>query len=158
MLVNRSDNRAVVHCHTTGTARDPLLMCLHFVTASHQTGIVARHVAGIQVDKFLSNLDDLSHHYQQVQPEATWIKANLLDMPLHQCQTVVISPPSYTSSCVLQLPSKPLWLCVLIVALLKSSFLSPFLSFFLCMYIGTSPIDHEVIQVKSVQLTLFIKK
>ena len=47
----QSDNMAVVHSLTTGTARDPLLMhllcCLHFVTASHQIHIVARHVPGV---------------------------------------------------------------------------------------------------------------
>ena len=47
----RSDNMAVVHCLTSGTARDPLLMhllrCLHFATATHQIYIVARHVPGV---------------------------------------------------------------------------------------------------------------
>ena len=47
----RSDNMAVVHALTAGTARDPLLMhllrCLHFFTATHQIGIEARRVAGI---------------------------------------------------------------------------------------------------------------
>ena len=47
----RSDNMAVVHCLTSGTARDPLLMhllrCLHFASATHQIYIVARHVPGV---------------------------------------------------------------------------------------------------------------
>ena len=47
----RSDNMAVVHALTAGTARDPLLMhllrCLHFFTATHQIRLEARHVAGI---------------------------------------------------------------------------------------------------------------
>ena len=47
----RSDNMAVVHALTAGTARNPLLMhllhCLHFFMANHQIGIEGRHMAGI---------------------------------------------------------------------------------------------------------------
>ena len=88
----RSDNMAVVHCLTTGTARNPLLMhllrCLHFVTASHQIDIVSRHVPGV----LHTAADALSRNYMrlffnatpQAQSEATRIPVTLLDMLLYQ--------------------------------------------------------------------------
>ena len=58
----QSDNMAAVHCLTTGTARDPLLMhllwSLHFITPNYQIDVVARHVPGV----FNTAADVLSHN------------------------------------------------------------------------------------------------
>ena len=88
----RSDNMAVVHCLTTGSARHPLLMhflhWLHFATATHQIGIVARHVPGFKntaADTLSRNLmRTFLNTTPQAQTQATQIPVPLLDMLLHQ--------------------------------------------------------------------------
>ena len=129
MLV-RSDNMAVVHCLASGAARDPLLMhllrCLHFVTATHQIGIVAKHVPGVHN----TAADALSHNMMQTflditpqaQEEATWAPPPLLDMLLHQ---------------------HPDWI-------------SPGWRKKVLPWTGTSPSDPEVIQIWTVQISAFL--
>ena len=88
----RSDNMAV-HCLVSGMARDRLLMhllhCLQFVTATHQIGIEARHVCGVDntVADTLSRDNMMRTFFDMPQPqtEATQITAPLLDMLLNQC-------------------------------------------------------------------------
>lgn len=86
----RSDNMAVVHALTAGTARDPLLMhllrCLHFFTATHQIGIEARHVAGIHntaADALSRNMKKIFFESTpQACREADKVPTPLLDMLL----------------------------------------------------------------------------
>ena len=88
----RSDNLAVVHALSAGTARDPLLMhllrCLHFFTATYQIGLDARHVAGTlntAADALSRNkLSVFFGSSPQAHPEAARVPAPLLDMLLHQ--------------------------------------------------------------------------
>ena len=88
----RSDNMAVVHALTAGSAKDPILMhllrCLHFYTATYQISVSASHVPGA----LNTAADALSRNnlllFTQCVPQAanapSQIPAQLLQMLIHQ--------------------------------------------------------------------------
>ena len=67
----------------------PHLCCLHFVTATHQIGIEAKHEPGVHntaADTLSRNMmQTFLDTTPQAQEEATWVSPPLLDMLLHQC-------------------------------------------------------------------------
>ena len=95
----RSDNMAVVHVLSAGTARDARLMhllrCLHFFSARHLISIRAKHVAGV----FNSAADALSRnnmsvifqHTPQAAKEPSQVPDPLIDM-------LVLHRPDWTSA------------------------------------------------------------
>ena len=92
LLSVRTDNMAVVHALTAGTAKDPLLMhllcCLHFFTATGQIGIRARHVPGVlNTAAYALSQNKMTVFFAsipQVHREVVRVPPPLLDMLLHQ--------------------------------------------------------------------------
>jgi hypothetical protein len=92
LLSVKTDNMAVVHALTAGTAKDPLLMhllcCLHFFTATGQIGIRARHVPGVlNTAAYALSQNKMTVFFAsipQVHREVVRVPPPLLDMLLHQ--------------------------------------------------------------------------